>query len=71
MQPLDAGMYQVLAGIGVDRNDRHLFHEHRFSFGEERVTLLPGRRLWRLVQDQVVIDGVAVVGVVVATVGDK
>ena len=71
MEPFNARVNQVLAGVGVDRNDRHLFHEHGLCFGEQCVALFPRRSLGRLVQDQVIIDRVAVVGVVVAPVGDE
>ena len=53
-------MNQVLTGVGVNRNDRHLFHEHGLCFGEQRIALFSSCSLWRLIKDQVVVDRVAV-----------
>ena len=60
----------MLTGVGVERNDRHLFHQHGLGLGEERIALLAGLGFGRAIQNQIVINRIAVVRVVVAPAGD-
>ncbi len=71
INPLNAWVNEVLAGVGVDRNDRHVIHHHRFGLSKQTVTRLACLGLRCAFQNNLVVNIVGVTGIVIAAVGNK
>ena len=61
----------MLTGVGVDGNDWHLLHQHRFCLVKQAISLVTRLCLGRSVENNVVVDVVGVASVVVSALGNE